>query len=411
MNKLIAFFLFSTFISLSIRAQDSTLTDKALPDSSIDISLYPQKDIIDIGRRILKKNDTSRVDENIHRSTKPHLSAIPALGYTLQTDFAIVLSANLAFHASLEKAQKLSSILSSVTYTQYRQLIFPIQASIWTKGNKYNIVTDWRYMKYPSLTYGLGKNNPLSRGYWLDFSYLKIHQVVFREVTKNLYAGAGYYYDYFWNVKSNDIPDSSMHVFHQYGLQKHTIASGLALRILYDSRLNQVNSDNGWMVNLQYRPNYTWLGSDQNWQSMLLDIRKFIRLSKKHRHVLALWSYNWLTTGGNPPYLLLPSTGWDDYVNTGRGYIQGRFRGRNMFYFETEYRFDITRNGLFGGVLFANAQTFNSYDAEELKNIAPAAGFGLRLKLNKFSGSNLCIDYGFGANGSRGFFVNLSEVF
>jgi hypothetical protein len=77
----------------------------------------------------------------------------------------------------------------------------------------------------------------------------------------------------------------------------------------------------------------------------------------------ALWSYNWFTFGGKPPYLLLPSTGWDSHVNTCRGFIQGRYRGSNMLYLESEYRFLITSNGLFGGVVFANAETFPSRES------------------------------------------------
>jgi hypothetical protein len=108
---------------------------------------------------------------------------------------------------------------------------------------------------------------------------------------------------------------------------------------------------------------------------------------------------------------LLPSTGWDDFYNTGRGYIQGRYRGRNMVYLESEYRFGITKNGLLGGVVFANAESFSKVLSKQLDLIAPAYGAGLRIKLNKFSGANLCIDYGFGIEGSKGISVNLGEVF
>ena len=129
------------------------------------------------------------------------------------------------------------------------------------------------------------------------------------------------------------------------------------------------------------------------------------------RNVLAGWSYNWLTTGGKPPYLMLPSTGWDDFFNTGRGYIQGRYRGRDMVYLEGEYRMVLTHNGLFGMVIFANAQSFSRDVSRQFDVIAPGYGLGLRLKLNKFSGANLCVDYGFGNEGSRGVSVNLGEVF
>ncbi|MFX8681218.1 hypothetical protein ABTM69_21425, partial [Acinetobacter baumannii] len=71
----------------------------------------------------------------------------------------------------------------------------------------------------------------------------------------------------------------------------------------------------------------------------MIDARKYITFPRRSKNTLALWSYNWLTVDGTPPYLLLPSTGWDDQYNTGRGYIQSRFRGKQMVYFETEYRY------------------------------------------------------------------------
>ncbi len=107
----------------------------------------------------------------------------------------------------------------------------------------------------------------------------------------------------------------------------------------------------------------------------------------------------------------MPSNGWDIYSNSGRGYIQGRFRGQNMLYDEAEYRFKITSNGLLGGVVFANAESVSEYPSNKFVYLDPGEGFGLRLKMNKYSDVNLCVDYGFGLYGSRGFFFNLGEVF
>lgn len=126
---------------------------------------------------------------------------------------------------------------------------------------------------------------------------------------------------------------------------------------------------------------------------------------------MALWSYNCLTVAGTPPYLLLASTGWDDQYNTGRGYIQGRFRGRNMVYLEGEYRYRISRSGLIGGVIFANVENFSGDLSQQYNTLLPGYGLGIRVKLNKHSGTNLCVDYGFGKNGSGGFYVNIGEVF
>ena len=108
---------------------------------------------------------------------------------------------------------------------------------------------------------------------------------------------------------------------------------------------------------------------------------------------------------------MLPSNGWDDSYNSGRGYIQGRFRDKNMVYMESEYRFNISSNGLIGAVVFANLQNYSSSMFKGYQGWIPGGGMGLRIKVNKQSGINVCIDYGFGRDGSRGFAVNLGELF
>jgi hypothetical protein len=70
------------------------------------------------------------------------------------------------------------------------------------------------------------------------------------------------------------------------------------------------------------------------------------------------------------------------YAYSGRGYVEGRFRGNDMLYLESEYRFGITRNGLIGGVLFVNGQSFSAYNSSTFKRVAPGYGTGLRLKVN-----------------------------
>ena len=377
------------------------------PDDSEDPN--KETDLIDVVESVVKKHYHKRVDTNEQKTTKLHLSAVPAAGYTLQTGFAALIAANAVFYTAAEPAEKESAITTNITYSQYKQILFPMQSTIWTKDNKYNITTDWRYLKYPSLTYGLGMNTSLDDGYTIDYSALKFHQTLSRKVTDALYLGVGYDFDYFWNIKEVDPPATAQTDFQKYGLSKTELASGITLNFLYDKRPNPINPDKGAFANIIYRPNFTFLGSDNNWSSLVFDLRKYFKFPGSSRNVLAFWNYDWLTVAGKPPYLLLPNTGSDPYSNTGRGYIQGRYRDQNMIYFEGEYRFVISHNGLFGGVIFANAQSFSS--TTNFTTIAPGYGAGLRIKLNKFSKTNLGVDYGIGIGGSRGFFVNLGEVF
>jgi hypothetical protein len=364
-------------------------------------------DVIDIARNIAHPGVGRRVDTGEIKD-KPRISLVPAAGYSLQTDFAVIVAANAAFYTNPEA--NISSVVTSVTYTARNQVILPVQSNIYTKGNKYNIVFDWRYLYYPSYTYGLGGYTSLNDGYLIDYSTIHLHQAVLRELRPDMYAGVGYNLDYFWDIHEQNPPGTSTD-FELYGLQKTEFASGFTFNFLYDTRRNSINPDGGSFVNVIYRPNLTVFGNTATWRSLVVDARKYVHFPADSKNILAFWNYDWLTVSGKPPYLMLPYTGGDPYSNTGRGYIQGRFRGNNMLYLESEYRFGITNNGLLGGVAFVNAQSFTEQASGKFETIAPGWGAGLRLKFNKFSRTNVALDYGFGLGHSGGVFVNVGEVF
>jgi hypothetical protein len=383
-----------------------------VPDTTINPGIK-QIDLIDIGERILNKNSVNREDVVVNKKGRVHISAFPAIGYTLQTGFAGVISANAAFYTGSHnhETENISTVVTSFAYTSKEQAIFPIASSIWTHNNIYNILTDWRYLKYPSPTFGLGGYTKQDSSYTIDYSYIKLHQSILRKIGTDLYAGIGFDFDYFWDIDEVIQPGGPPTDFQLYGFSNTEKAVGISLNIKYDSRRNPINPEKGVYANILFQPKFTFLGSDANWQSLLVEFRGYTKFPSESKNILAFWSYNWFTLGGTPPYLLLPSTAWDEFSNTGRGYIQGRFRSLNMIDQEAEYRFVISRNGLFGGVVFANAESFSDITTGKYEVISPGAGLGIRVMLNKFSRTNLALDYAWGTMGSRGFFVNLGEVF
>jgi outer membrane protein assembly factor BamA len=324
----------------------------------------------------------------------------------------LYLTGNLAFYLGHNNETNLSSILISPLITQKQQFVAPVQLSIWTKNNKYNIVTDWRFLKYPENTYGLGGLTTESDAVQLDYDQVRLYTFLLRKITKNFYGGLGYQFDNHWNIAQLNVSANTVTDFDKYGYSKSSISSGPSVDLLFDTRTNSLSPEAGSnYANIVFRQNLHALGSDANWSSLLIDLRKYFRLSDRSDNILAFWSYNWLTVNGTPPYMDLPSTGWDAYSNTGRGYIQSRFRSKNMIDLESEYRFVIMHNGLLGGVVFANAQSYSEISDNQFKTILPGWGAGLRIRFNKFSKTNICIDYGFGLHGSNGLFVNLGEVF
>jgi hypothetical protein len=352
-----------------------------------------------------KKN---RLKDSAHlKPRKIDIALLPSLSYTLQTGIAAGFMNSYAFYTS--KNSNLSSIIFHGTYSQKSQTIFYVQQNVFTKNNSWNLLGDWRYLKYPTPTYGLGGYSKEADVTQLDYSYLRLYEWILKKINNNLYAGAGFCLDYHWNVKELGTPNASLA---EYGLPSHKLSSGWAVNVQYDERKNSMNPSNSRYAHIVYRDNSTFLGSDENWQSILIDLRSFTRLPAKSKNVLAFWSYNNLTLSGKPPYLDLPANQWDTYSNTSRGYIQGRFRGPGMIDFETEYRMVLTKNGLLGAVAFANIQSYSDWKTPfKFDKWLPGGGVGLRLKISKISNINVAVDYGFGIDGSRGFFFNLGEVF
>ena len=415
------YFLFLCLASVGcfcVHAQDpAPALHPAISDSSArhDRHLHlfrgEQIDIIDIGVFLFNRKAFPRTDTSGIKTGKLHFSLLPSVEYTLQTGFAVAANGNVGFYTSNHEEANMSSVVAVAKYTEKHQVLIPVAANIWTRYNKYNIQSDWRFEQFPQTTYGLGQFTTDQDGYTIDYSYIRLYQTLFKTIFPDFYVGLGYDLDYFWNVREVNPPANDSTDFQKYGLTPKSVSSGFTLGVQYDTRRNSIHPQKGYYANITYRPNFTFMGSDANWQSLLIDLRKYVYLPVRSTNVLAFWSYDWLTVYGKPPYLNLPITAGDTYNNLGRGYIQARFRGSNMIYLETEYRFGLSPNGLFGGVVFVNAQSFNTPYQPKFEVISPGWGAGIRIKLNKFSNTNLALDYGFGAHSSRGVFANLGEVF
>ena len=408
-------FLLSFFISVNTTAQDSTLGHQSNHKKNIfTLGLYKQPgldsmvDFVDGLYRVLKVNKIRSQDE---KQNKTLLTFIPAVEYSLATGFASSINANFILPVK-KNTDNHSFVSSELKYTQNKQVIAQMVSNIWLKNNDYNINTSWAYLKFPQKDFGLGGSSDLKLFDNLDYSYIKLHQSIVKKIAPNLYFGPGLNIDYRWNITDTTTMNKPLVGFTEYGITKQSTSIGLLLNLLYDTRKQVSNpAPNSSYFNLVYRNNLKVLGSDQNWQSILLDYRKYIPFPANSKNILAFWSYNVFTIKGKQPYLDLPSTASDTYNNTGRGYIQGRFRGDKFVFAESEYRFGITENGFLGGVLFANIQSVSERQGKPLQNFLPGYGAGIRIKLSKHSNTNIAIDYGIGQGGSKGIFMNLGEVF
>ena len=402
--------LIVVFNSLNAIAQQDTssfLHKRPVENSGLVIDSSKQKDVIDLIYTILKKDTATEK----RKSQKAYFSIVPAIGYSLTTGFALDLTGNVAFYTSSSHNENLSAIDAELIFDTKNQIIFASRSEIWAVNNNYKLITDIRLEQYPISTYGIGVANSTSaKENPLEYKYVRTYVTVFKKITGELYGGVGYNLDYHFGITEKGNTDGTTPDFDKYGFNNTSTSSGVVLNLLFDNRRNPINPLNGGYASLLYKDNFTFLGSDHGWQEVQLDLRRYLKLSANSNNILAIWGIAEFTTG-NVPYLDLPYTGSDTYNNSGRGYPEQRFRGKNELYLEGEYRFGISRNGFLGGVVFTNAETFSELQTNRFVKVAPSAGTGVRIKINKHSDTNVCLDYAVGIYGSHGLFVNLGEMF
>jgi len=389
---------------------DTLLANKKVSDKKQEavIDSSKQRDIIDFLQKIVKKNTPA--NSRLH-AKKLVVSVVPAVGLSLTTGLAADITANMAFYTGDNHTNNLSAMDLETVYDTKNQKIFASRSEIWFDNNEYKLITDLRWEEYPINTYGLGTTASTATANPIVYNYIRTYGTFFKRISGSFYGGIGYDYDDHYNITQAGNANGTVSDFTKYGFTTQSTSSGIVLNLLFDNRLNPINPLNGGYVSIIYRNNFTFLGSDTHWQELSLDLRKYFKVSPdRNNNIIALWSIL-AFTNGNVPYLDLPYTASDTYNNSGRGYPEQRFRGRDELYLEGEYRFGILRNGLLGGVVFSNAETFTDLQTNRFVKIAPAAGTGIRVKINKHSNTNVCLDYAYGIYGSHGIFVNLGENF
>jgi hypothetical protein len=343
---------------------------------------------------------------------------------------------------------KLSSGLVNIQVTSKQQLILNARSKVYLKNNSWFFQGDWRFMLFTQPTYGLGINNSGGNKYLvainelpnnlppeaepMRFNYFRFYEDVVKQVgDRSLYVGLGVAVDMHSNIiderLNTDTTSEDFYITNHYAYSRvygfdtsSYITNGFNLNILTDKRDVIANPYSGYYASFSLRFNPKLSKSSQESMMASYDVRYYLGLSEdKKRHVLAFWSFGTFKIYGNIPYLALPSIGWDTYNRSGRGYIQGRYRGFNMMYAEAEYRFPLSNNGMWGGVAFLNATMASSSDPKLeadsnqrlFEKAAPGLGVGLRMKMDKRARVNLTVDYALGLDQSHGIYFSMQEAF
>jgi len=356
-------------------------------------------------------------EEKTTQSKKVDIVPLPVLYSSPETNFGFGALASISFRLgdNAETTRK-SNIQPYVLYTVLGQVDATARYTIFTNEEKYIIDGRLSYLFFPEFYYGVGNELPETNEELVSYRRVRIENRVLRKISKKLFAGVQYRYMEMFQVEPEE--GGLLETSRVPGFDGSRI-SGVGAAVVYDSRDNILNAYKGAYLELSNYNYLSGLGSEFDFSTITLDLRKYFKLFPNKEHILAIQGFgNFLT--GTAPYKELSEFGGSDIM---RGYYQGRYRENNYLAAQVEYRLPLFQNipegrtklpwyRRFGLTAFAGlgdvANEVNQFNSNTLKF---SYGAGLRFKLDRKNNINIRVDYGFGSDGSSGLYLEVGEAF
>lgn len=334
---------------------------------------------------------------------------LPAPFYTPDTKWGGGVAGLLTFNFPKDSLNaRRSSVTVGIAYTQLNQFLLYFPFQLFPQNQKYWISGEVGYFKYVFNYFGTG--NQIRQDFIdkqdslyiekYDARFPRVRLNVSKKVSKGLYVGLRYVFDDF-NFTKRD-PKGQLIQDKIVGSNGGRVSGG-GLVVNYDTRNSLFYPTKGWVVEGQLYTEGGYLGSDFDYQKLVVDAAKYYSVGKNG--VLALNGVLSLATG-DVPFHQMPVIGGTKKM---RGYFEGTYRDENLLMLQSEYRFPLFwRLGtvVFGGLGEVSDKPYKW----DLNNIRYNMGAGIRFTLDKVQRINMRLDYGIGYK-STGFYLTIGEAF
>ena len=334
---------------------------------------------------------------------KKHSLVLPVFAKAKETGFAYGLAGLSTFSVGQHYSEtKTSQVYGALVYTTQKQLFVGMMGKLFFPKNSYILDGEVSYRNYPEKFWGIGNKTPDSalEVYRYEQYYLFVH--LMKQVKQNFYVGI--------RAQLQDIAQihyNSGGIFEQQDVKGRrpykTVALGGSLT--YDTRNDAFASTNGSFLQLQLLNFNKVIGSDYDFNTLILDLRNYHRLGKNS--VIATQVYYLFNYGPSIPLRSLALFGG---TNSIRGFYRGRYRGKEDYYLQTEYRVPLYKR--IGAVAFGGlgdvANRISEYSIQSLKY---SIGGGLRYAVNKSNRLNVRLDVAFAKDGNKGLYLDIGESF
>lgn len=367
---------------------------------------------------ICPKNSSAQANNLVKKTIKKFLSSekdstrngsfmiLPALGYAQETGLEYGLASTYNFFTHKDNPEsRTSNVTLMGTLTTKSQKNIKLMSDIWTKDNKYHILSELRYRDWPFTFYGIGANTWAADEDFIDQKLIRAKFDIEQKLAPKFYAGINANFEHF---KFSDKEAGG--VFDSEQVIGKTGGQYLALGVssLYDNRNTTTYSTKGIYARLKYAyaPNF-WKKDNFNGGLFEADLRGFHPLS--NTLTLAGQLLYKGTYGSNIPFYVNRDLGGDMSM---RGYYLGRYKDKNYATAQAELRYRFMPR--FGVVGFLG--TGSTFSKQHDLRLVPSYGAGIRYFFSLEHNSTVRFDYAYGEKrpGEKrqtGFYLSISEAF
>ncbi len=332
-----------------------------------------------------------------------HVLPLPVFRTSPETGFQAGISLDYFFNADTLTTTRNSYAWIQALYSTRRQLVVEPAWQIFTKDEKYFFRGKGGYVIFSENFWGVG-NQTLAEEDYLSASYNRAYfqGEFYRKTRDKFFVGITSYFSDVRNIKFSEA-ERVGEVDAFLGGEANRIV-GIGPSILWDYRNDAFSPTRGWYANAYYRQHFAGLGSTFNYREQFLDIRKYFPLGAKN--LIAVQGIGQFTQG-EVPFHDLPRLGGFTIM---RGYTSGRFRDRQLWSAQTEYRRNL------GRFLVAAAFVSAGGIAPEIKDFSASTtrfggGAGLRILINRQMNLYTRFDFAVTSDRTTGFYFRIFDAF
>jgi len=286
-------------------------------------------------------------------------------------------------------------------YSTRRQLAIEGVWNTYGAAERYVLRGRGGYIDHAEDYWGVG-NQTLPEPDYAVLTYQRwfIQHRIWRRLGGRVFAGISQHYSDTRNLRTTDQAGVPETIPGSLG----SVVSGLGPTLLADYRDNPFSPTRGWYAEWATQVYTQKLGSQFNYIEHHLDLRRYVPFNA--RHMLGFQAIGQFTSG-TVPLRELPRLGGPTMM---RGFVQGRYRDRQLWSVQAEYRYTLNRFVVAAAFVAAGgvAPTLGEFSAVTTRS---AGGLGLRLLLNRKKNIYLRADVALNSNQTMNFYIRMLDAF